>query len=200
FEDESFWIETYPFMFSEKRFEAAVGEVEKILQRINAKFIIVGEGYLKDKLMKEAWDLGLGQRTYFTGFLSDKTVRYLYRAADVFVAPSLYEPFGIVALEAMAAKTPVVVSGVGGLSEIVEHEKTGVVVYPNNPDSLAWGIIRMLNNKMYSEKIRDNAFQMILNKYQWDNIASKTMNFYQGILEEYGKGQWKSTLEFPNNL
>jgi hypothetical protein len=58
----------------------------------------------------------------------------------------------------------------------------------------------MLKNKTYSEKIRDNAFQMILHRYQWDNIASKTKNFYQGILEEYGKGQWKPTLEFPNNL
>ncbi len=178
----------------EKGAHILIRSAPKILQEINAKFIIVGEGYLKDKLMKEAWDLGLGQRIYFTGFLSDKTVKYLYRTADVFVAPSLYEPFGIVALEAMAAKTPVVVTGVGGLSEIVEHEKTGVVVYPNNPDSLAWGIIRMLKNKIYSEKIRDNAFRMILSKYQWPSIANKTKNFYRRILDEYVKGQWKPTL------
>ena len=63
----------------------------------------------------------------------------LQKTADVSVVPSLFEPFGIVALEAMAAKSPVVVSDTGGLSEIVDHDVTGVKVYPNNPESLSLG-------------------------------------------------------------
>ena len=66
--------------------------------------------------------------------------------ADCAVFPSLYEPFGIVALEAMAAGCPVVVSDVGGLSEVVEMHETGIKVHPNDPQSLAWGILYTLQN------------------------------------------------------
>ena len=68
------------------------------------------------------------------------------------VVPSLFEPFGIVALEAMAAQSPVVASDTGGLSEIIEHDVTGVKVYPNNPDSLAWGITKVLARRRLSPK------------------------------------------------
>ncbi len=87
----------------------------------------------------------------FTGFVDDETLRKLQRCADVSVVPSLFEPFGIVALEAMAAKSPVVVSDTGGLSEIVEHDVTGVKVYPDNPDSLAWGITKVLLDERLRE-------------------------------------------------
>ena len=77
-------------------------------------------------------------------FLERANLVKLQQCADVSVVPSLFEPFGIVALEAMAAKSPVVASDTGGLSEIIEHDVTGVKVYPNNPDSLAWGINKVL--------------------------------------------------------
>ena len=83
----------------------------------------------------------------------------LQKCADVSVVPSLFEPFGIVALEAMAAKSPVVASDTGGLSEIIEHDVTGVKVYPNNPDSLAWGITKVLQDDVYAKQIRDKAYR-----------------------------------------
>ena len=90
------------------------------------------------------------------------------------VVPSLFEPFGIVALEAMAAKSPVVVSDTGGLSEIVQHDVTGVKVYPNNPDSLAWGITKVLLDDNYRQRIRENAYKIIQEKYDWEKIAQQT--------------------------
>jgi glycosyltransferase involved in cell wall biosynthesis len=104
--------------------------------------------------------------------------------------PSLFEPFGIVALEAMAAKSPVVVSDTGGLSEIVDHDLTGVKVYPDNPESLAWGITKVLLNDAYADLIRNNAFQKIQEKYNWDKIAQQTEAIYETILNIYSKSSW----------
>ena len=106
------------------------------------------------------------------------------------MVPSLFEPFGIVALEAMAAKSPVVVSDTGGLGEIVEHDVTGVKVYSNNTDSLAWGITKVLTDDNYSKKIRENAYKVILEKYDWDKIAQQTRLMYEAVLGEYRKSFW----------
>jgi len=80
--------------------------------------------------LRDATLLNVSERVIFAGYLDDPTVRALYKLADVVVIPSLYEPFGIVALEAMAAKTPLVASAVGGLSEII-GEKEGLKVPPD---------------------------------------------------------------------
>ena len=85
-------------------------------------------------------------QVYFTGRVSDADRDRLYRVADVACYPSLYEPFGIVALEAMAAHVPVVVSDAGGLPEVVQHDESGTVVYNGSPESLAWGIVRVLKD------------------------------------------------------
>jgi glycosyltransferase involved in cell wall biosynthesis len=109
------------------------------------KLLIVGGGY-RDHLVQLANWLGIAPHVYFTGFVPDDVLLRIYRIADVAVFPSLYEPFGIVALEAMAARIPVVVSDAGGLKEVVEHNVTGVVTWLNNSDSLAWGILEVLQN------------------------------------------------------
>ncbi len=102
----------------------------------------------------------------------------------------MFEPFGIVALEAMAAKSPVVVSDTGGLAEIVDHDVTGVKVYPNNTDSLAWGIIKVLTEEKYRNSLRMNAYRRIQEKYDWDKIAQHTERIYESVLGEYSKSFW----------
>jgi glycosyltransferase involved in cell wall biosynthesis len=126
----------------------------------------------------------------FTGFVDDETLRKLQKCADVSVVPSLFEPFGIVALEAMAAKSPVVVSDTGGLSEIVEHGVTGVKVYVNNPESLAWGITKVLLDENYANLIRTNAYKKVQEKYDWKKIAKQTKAIYQSVLKDYSKSFW----------
>lgn len=104
------------------------------------KLVVLGKGEDYDDLIQLTQRLGIERQVKFRSeFVSEEERILHYAMADVCVVSSLYEPFGIVALEAMAAGTPVVATGVGGLLEIVEHDRTGVVVYPNNPDSLAWG-------------------------------------------------------------
>jgi glycosyltransferase involved in cell wall biosynthesis len=134
--------------------------------------------------------MGLANKIIFTGFVDDETLKKLQKCADVSVVPSLFEPFGIVALEAMAAKSPVVVSDAGGLSEIVENEQTGIKVYPNNPDSLAWGITRVLTDEGFANWIRTNAYKKVQEKYDWDKIAQQTKTIYDNVLNEYSKTKW----------
>ena len=148
----------------------------------NAKFVIVGEGWLRDYLQSLAHSTGHGWRIIFTGFIPDNEMIALMKSADVLVVPSIYEPFGIVALEGMAAGVPVVASQVGGLSEVIEHDKTGVFVYPRNPESVAWGIDHVLSNPGHAEWLVRNAFEKVKNVFSWEAIASRTVEVYKQVL------------------
>ncbi len=177
----------------EKGVQTLVSAIPKILSRVNAKFVVVGDGGMKDHLMRQVANMRLTHRIMFTGFLDEESLRKLYQIADVCVVPSLYEPFGITTLEAMAAKTPLVVSNTGGLSEIVEHDKTGTKVYAGNADSVAWGIIRILLDPGYADWIKLNAYKKALEVYDWTRIAKETKEFYERVLKEYDSGSWKPT-------
>ncbi len=174
----------------EKGIHVLINAVPKILNKVNAKFIIVGSGYMKEQLLNIVRSMGLEHKVLFEGFLDDATLLRLQRYSDASVVPSLFEPFGIVALEAMAAKSPVVASDTGGLSEIIEHDVTGVKVYPNNPDSLAWGITKVLTDENYAMRIRNNAYKRVQEKYDWEKIAQQTKRIYEGVLGEYSKSFW----------
>jgi glycosyltransferase involved in cell wall biosynthesis len=177
-------------MVYEKGVHVLVNAAPKVLEKANAKFIIVGNGYMKDQLSTIVNNTGLAHKVMFTGFVDDETLRKLQKCADVSVVPSLFEPFGIVALEAMAAKSPVVVSDTGGLSEIVNHDVDGVKAYTGNPDSLAWGINRVLTDEAYANTLRTNAYRRIQEKYNWDKIAQQTLTMYENILNEYSQSFW----------
>ena len=174
----------------EKGVHVLINAVQKVLDKVNAKFIVVGNGYMKEQLSGLVKSLGIERKVMFTGFVDDITLRRLQVCADVSVVPSLFEPFGIVALEAMAAKSPVVVSDTGGLGEIVNHDVDGVKVYTNNPDSLAWGIVRVLSDEAYADRLRNHAYRKIQEKYDWDKIAQQTEDFYKTVLNEYSKSFW----------
>ena len=174
----------------EKGAQVLINAIPKILEKVNAKFVIVGSGYMKDQLSTIVRSMGLEHKVLFTGFVDEETLLKLQCCADVSVVPSLFEPFGIVALEAMAAKSPVVVSDTGGLGEIVDHDVTGVKVYPNNTESLAWGITKVLTDEKYRNSLRENAYKRIQEKYDWDKIAQHTKQIYEAVLGEYSKSFW----------
>jgi glycogen(starch) synthase len=175
----------------EKGAQVLIEAVPRVLAKINAKFIIVGDGYMRNSLLRRVHEMGLAHKVLFTGFVDDWTLKRLYNCADVCVVPSFYEPFGITALEAMASKTPLVASDTGGLSEIVEHDHTGVKVFVNNPDSLAWGIIRVLLDQNYAERLRENAFRKVSKEYDWNGISLRLKELYGSVREDYLQGSWK---------
>jgi glycogen(starch) synthase len=148
-----------------------------------AKFVIVGEGWSRDILEEEAQASGHNKKIKFTGFASDLEVIELMTSADVLVVPSIYEPFGIVALEGMATGVPVVASNVGGLSEVIEHDKTGVFVYPKNPESIAWGIDKVLSDPDHAKMLTKNAKEKLHKAYSWEAVAMKTVDVYRKVVE-----------------
>ncbi|MCW4045035.1 MAG: glycosyltransferase family 4 protein [Candidatus Bathyarchaeota archaeon] len=174
----------------EKGAHVLINAIPKVLAKVNAKFVVVGSGYMKEQLSNIVKSMRLEHKVLFTGFLDEEALLKLQKCADVSVVPSLFEPFGIVALEAMAAKSPVAVSDTGGLSEIVEHDVSGVKVYPNNPDSLAWGITKVLSDEKFRSSIRENAYRRVQEKYDWDKIAQQTKLVYEAVLGEYSKSFW----------
>ncbi|SFQ97340.1 glycosyltransferase family 4 protein [Desulfoscipio geothermicus] len=175
----------------EKGVQVLLDAAPMILGRVpNAKFVIAGKGpYLKE-LQDQAKRMGIGNRVYFTGYVDDYTRNSLYSWSDVAVFPSLYEPFGIVALEAMAARTPVVVSDTGGLSEIVMHNIDGLKAYPGNPRSLADMILTILLNPGPAQQLQQNAYQKIKQRFNWQDIAAKTLDVYQKVWNEHRSSSW----------
>ena len=174
----------------EKGIHVLINAVPKVLEKVNAKFIIVGSGYMKEQLLNIVRSMKLEHKVLFLGFVDDETLLRLQKCADVSVVPSLFEPFGIVALEAMAAKSPLVASDTGGLSEIVDHDLTGFKAYPNNPESLAWGIKKILLDENYKNYIRENAYAKVHEKYNWEKIALHTKEIYKTVLGEYSQSFW----------
>lgn len=103
----------------------------------------------------------------------------MYKCADVSVFPSTYEPFGIVALEAMLAGVPTVVSDVGGLNEIVDHGVNGMKSYAGNPNSLADSILALLKNPALCDSVTKKAKAKVKEEYNWTKIAQDTHFIYQ---------------------
>ena len=167
----------------QKGIEYFIRAIPRIAKRYpEAKFIIVGEGWSRDILEAEARASGYGKKIRFTGFASDKEVIDLMTSADVLVVPSVYEPFGIVALEGMATGVPVVASQVGGLSEVIEHDRTGLLVYPRSPESIAWGIDRVLSDSDHAKWLTENAKDILHKDYSWEAVAMKTVEVYRKVV------------------
>ena len=150
-----------------------------LVQCPQAKFVFAGRGAELDNLRRRAGELGIESHVVFAGFISDHDRDRLYRVASVAVFPSLYEPFGIVALEAMAAQCPVIVSEVGGLKEVVRCCESGVTVPPGDPESLARGIVRVLTQPDLAQSWAATAYQFVRDKYNWDRIAALTAAAYE---------------------
>ena len=129
-------------------------------------------------------------KCYFTGFLPDDERDALLTMADVAVFPSLYEPFGIVAPEAMAAGAPVVASSAGGLAEVVIHRLTGLTAYPDNPDSLAWAIVETLQEAGGGAGPGAQRLSPRLREYDWGRIAAATLDVYWQVAAEREAGGW----------
>lgn len=153
------------------------------------KFVIIGGGNT-DHLKRQSWDLGIWNRCCFTGFMSDEDLNKFQTIANCAVFPSLYEPFGIVALESFAAKVPVVVSDTGGLPEVVQHGKTGVVTWTNNADSLAWGILEVLKNPEFAELLVQNAYVDLQQRFCWPRLALQTEEVYKRVVHERLRVNW----------
>lgn len=111
----------------------------------------------------------------------------LYSNAEVFVCPSIYEPFGIINLEAMACNTPVVASATGGIKEVVVDGETGFLVEPGNPEDLAEHIKKLLDDRGLAATFGANGRKRVEEMFSWESIAKKTYDMYKNVIENYKK-------------
>jgi glycosyltransferase involved in cell wall biosynthesis len=168
----------------QKGMNVLIGAMPLILSHLgDVKLVIVGEGPMREQLERDAAYFDLSKNVIFTGYLDDYTVRSLLKSVDVVVVPSLYEPFGIVALEAMAAKSPVVVSDTGGLSEIISGEE-GIKVPPDNFEMLAEAILKILSGD--SERMARAGLKKAIS-FDWNKITDTTIKLYSEVIRSYKK-------------
>ena len=148
----------------------------------DTKFLIIGEGSEEVHLKKIARRLKVDDKILFLGRISHKILPKYIALADVVVLPSLYEPFGILAIEALAMEKPVVASNVGGISEIVNHMKNGILVRPMDQESLAKGVITFLTDRELADKFGKHGRGMVLRNFSWQQVISKTKRLYADIV------------------
>jgi glycogen(starch) synthase len=152
------------------------------LLRPDVHLVLVGIGGRHDALAAQASAAGLGDRVHLVGRLGDATVAALLGAADVALVPSRYEPFGLVALEAMAAGTPVVVTRTGGLGDLVRPGETGLVVPPATPRALAQAVGHLLDDPVGSRAMAQRAWLDAAERFGWDAVAARTLQAYSSLL------------------
>jgi glycosyltransferase involved in cell wall biosynthesis len=164
--------------------------IPHILTKIpNARLVVVGVGDLQEYLTNLTRIMRLDEYVKFCfDFISEEERILHYAACDIAVFPSHYEPFGIVALEAMSMEKPVVVgaAGVSGMREIViccGEEQCGYHVDPNNPSDIAWGVISALEDPEKRKVLGKNGRKRVLAEFTWSRIAEKTVELYETILK-----------------
>lgn len=179
-------------MQHEKGLYLLVEAAARILKhRQGVKFILAGKGSMLDTLRQRVAELGVQEHVLLPGYVTDEARDRLYCVADAAVFPSLYEPFGIVALEAMAAKCPVIVSDVGGLGEVVENEATGIKIPPYNLDVLVDAIEYVLADPDAARARADGAFRNLGQEFAWDLIARETIQLYDDIIQARRVTKWE---------
>jgi len=165
-----------------------------VLQKIpKAKLVIVGLGDMEEHLKSMAKGLKLEDVVKFRfEFVSEEDRIAHYAACDAAAFPSLYEPFGIVALEAMSMEKPLVVgaSGISGMREIViadGPEQCGYHVNPSDPVDIAWGVVSCLQDQNRKQQLGKNGRKRVLAEFTWDAIAEKTLQTYEEVVKEEKK-------------
>jgi D-inositol-3-phosphate glycosyltransferase len=174
----------------------AVGQIcaqgdDTPLNLAHLRLVIVGgsdpnqsDGQERQRIEELVAELGITERTDFVGMVGHDRLPLYYSAADVCVVPSHYEPFGLVAIEAMACGTPVVASAVGGLNFTVVAEETGLLVPAQDVDGFAKAIERTLVDRLWAQKARKNSAQRVLTYFSWTGVAQQLSDLYRELLAE----------------
>jgi glycosyltransferase involved in cell wall biosynthesis len=184
-EENTILIGTVGRLVWQKGFEYFIDAI-KILEeklpnekRERLKYLIVGEGKLKNKLINKVKKLGLQQKVIFTGFCTN--VKEIISSLNVFILPSILEGQPIVLLEAMALGKPIVATDIPGVRESVVPENNVILVPSKNPHLLAYGILKLLKEEEKAKKIGENAKQYVKERFDFSKIILKYENFYEEI-------------------
>ena len=168
----------------EKGVQTVLDALPLVLKRLPVRFLVAGVGTHEEELRAHARRDGLDGQVEFLGFVPDVELKMYYAAADLAVVPSLYEPFGMVALETMAAGTPCIAADTGGLRELVVHDATGLRFSPGDPSSLADAIVRLLTDTHLDRRLTLDARRWLNEGFSWPSIARRTVDVYERAIQE----------------
>jgi glycogen(starch) synthase len=166
----------------EKGFQLALDALPGLIERLgNVRFLVAGSGTHEAQLRDQAQELGLTEHGTFLGWIGDDVLHSLYRIADLCVVPSIYEPFGLVALEAMVSGCPCIVADTGGLREIVpDDDRVGLRFNGGDAEHLAAMVERLLTDRDLRDRLVAEAFEHVL-RYDWGDVARQTAGVYSQL-------------------
>jgi glycogen synthase len=166
----------------EKGFQLALDALPSVIQQVgNVRFLVAGSGTHETELKAQAQRLGLSEQGVFLGWIGDDVLHSLYRIADLTVIPSIYEPFGLVALEAMASGCPCIVADTGGLREVVPAgERVGLRFNGGDAEHLGVMIERLLVDEALRERLVAEASEHVL-RFDWSDVAQRTRAIYREL-------------------
>ena len=170
-------------------YEKGVQTVLRALPRLRRRhpglrLVVAGVGTHEEELRQLARRLRVGRAVEFMGFMDPEDLAVLAAAADCALVPSIYEPFGMVALECAAAGTPLVVADTGGLREFVDHELTGLRFAPGDHAALAAAVTRLLGDEVLGQRCARDARTLLGRDYTWAAIARRTAEVYARAIRE----------------
>jgi glycogen synthase len=168
----------------EKGFQLALEAMPGVIEEVpGTRFLVAGSGTHEAELRRQAEGSGLMEHGTFLGWIGDDVLHSLYPIADVCVVPSIYEPFGLVALEAMASGCPCLVADTGGLREVVPHEEAGLRFRARDPEALAEMLKRVLGDEKLGERLVTDGLEHI-RRFDWADIAEQTAAIYGDLVAE----------------
>jgi mannosylfructose-phosphate synthase len=155
--------------------------------------LVIGGGSLKPRqreleilstMKKIIEEKSMGERVNVVGYVPDESLVPYYQQAELFVLPSVFEPFGMTALEAMACDTPVVASRYGGIKNVISSGENGLLVDPHNAREFADAMIALLKDRRLAESMAHKGRETIHNHFSWEVIAEKHIKFYSKFMKE----------------
>jgi glycogen(starch) synthase len=165
----------------EKGFQLALEAMPGVIERVpGTRFLVAGSGTHEAELRRQAEGLGLMEHGTFLGWIGDDVLHSLYPIADICVVPSIYEPFGLVALEAMASGCTSLVADTGGLREVVPHEEAGLRFRARDPEALTEMAVRVLDDEQLGERLVSEGLEHI-RRFDWADIAEQTVEVYEQV-------------------
>jgi 1,4-alpha-glucan branching enzyme len=166
----------------EKGIDTLINACARLQQeRLPFRLAIAGKGVLAETIQEHVAALGLQDRVRLWGYLSGEVLKAFYAISDLHVCPSHYEPFGLVALEAMAAAKPVVVSATGGLLDIVTTDAVGRTVPPRDITALAHGLAELVRDSQLRQSLGQAALAHARERFSWRRIAEQACDAYASV-------------------
>ncbi len=167
----------------EKGFQVLARAMTTLRARVpNVSCVIAGRGSYLPELQTQIDVEGVSDLIALPGFVGDEDLRALVHRAGCVVIPSLYEPFGVVALEALAAGAPLIVARTGGLAELIVDTDAGLTFEPGNPEDLAHAVETVLRDPELAHQLTTNARRLIETKYAWSAVAVSVVHVYEAAI------------------